>query len=97
MVGAGILALLVMASCGPIPVDQAEAQCLEPARMATGPHGSVAFGADSSGHTGMSVSIGVSSDFLQGNDPSDVFNRCVVQKSGQYPTRPLQQQPGWVN
>lgn len=95
------LALLVtagLAACGPIPVAEAERACLADARGATGPHGHVSMGIATDGHsvrpvTGLAVSI--SSDALAGRDPSDVFNRCVLRRSGQMPSRPLADQPGW--
>lgn len=92
------LGLLALGACGPIPVDQAERLCLEQARDARGPRGEVALGVASDGH-GLrpvsSVAISISSDAIAGRDPSDVFNRCVVSRSGSMPTRPLTDQPGW--
>jgi len=44
-------------------------------------------------HTGISLSV--SSDYVMGRDPADAFNRCVMRQSGQMPTRPLYDQPGW--
>ena len=37
----------------------------------------------------------MTSDYIMGRDPSEVFTRCVVNRSGQMPTRPLTAQPGW--
>ncbi|HRO14655.1 MAG TPA: hypothetical protein PLL33_06365 [Paracoccus sp. (in: a-proteobacteria)] len=96
---AGLLALSAgLAACGPVPVAQAERSCMEDARAATGPRSEVALGIGTDGHRVRpmsSVEISVSSDYVMGRDPSDVFNRCVMRRSGQFPTRPLAQQPGW--
>lgn len=94
-----ILALAGLAACGPIPVDQAERQCLDQARGATGPHGEVSVGVASDGRRTRPVAgveLSISSDWLAGNDPSAVFDRCVMNRAGRMPTRPLTQQPGWT-
>lgn len=87
-----------LAACGPIPVQQAERSCLEDARSATGPRGNVAVGVGSDGRSVNPVGrveLSISSDYLMGRDPADVFNRCVMRRSGEMPTRPLYDQPGW--
>lgn len=91
-------AVLALVGCGPIPVAQAERQCLDTAQAATGPRGSVSLGVASDGRSVRPVSgieLSISSDALAGRDPADVFNRCVMRRSGQMPTRPLSAQPGW--
>lgn len=89
------LALLApLAGCGPVSVDQAESQCFARARLATGPHGTVAFGAGSGG-SGANIDLNISSDFLQGRDPSAVYDACVTQKSGQPPRQPLYSRTDW--
>lgn len=95
-VGLGLAALL--AGCGPVSVAEAERSCLDDARLAQGPRGSVSLGvASSSGRvrptTG--VEIEVSGDYLAGRDPSAVFASCVQRRSGQAPATPLYEQPGW--
>ena len=40
-------------------------------------------------------SVSVSSDYIRGRDPAVVFHDCVVRRSGQVPTRPLHEQPGY--
>lgn len=87
--------LLPLLACGPIPVDLAERQCLEPARLAQQPRGSVGVGASSDGRVAGTFELMISSDFIAGRDPADVFNSCVKQKSGQFPSRTLYDQPGW--
>ena len=88
-----LLTLLALAACGPIPVEQAESICYNDARMATGPHGAVGFGVSSNGDTSAGLSIGISSDYLLGRDPDQVYANCVYQRSGQMPTRPFSSLP----
>ncbi|AGT09633.1 hypothetical protein [Paracoccus aminophilus] len=95
LAGAGAL---MLSACAPqqIPVAQAEQLCLSSARdAAAGPRTEVGFGAGSHGFRGGFISVGLSGDSLMGRDPSDVYARCVLQRSGQMPSRPLYQQPGW--
>ncbi len=96
-IGAHILLvpLLGLAACAPIPVEQAERACLSDARDATGPRTEMGIGVGSHGYRGGYVNIGVSSDYIMGRDPSQVFSNCVQRRSGQMPTRPLYEQPGW--
>ncbi len=90
----GFLAPLV--ACGPIPVDEAERVCVEDANLALRPRGSVAVGLGSGGRAVGALDVTVSTDFLTGRDPYAVFNSCVKARSGQFPTRPLGDQPGWI-
>jgi hypothetical protein len=87
--------MLTLAACGPVTVADAERQCLARAYDATGPHGSVAVGVGGNGQARGKVSLGVTSDFLMGRDPSAVFDQCVYQKSGQPPTQPLYTRTDW--
>lgn len=95
----GLLPLVAaLTACGPVPVDQAEQSCLRDARLAERPrgHAVMGVGGGSGGSHGFGrVELEVSSDYLMRRDPSDVFNRCVVARSGQVPARPLADQPGW--
>lgn len=86
--------LLGLSACGPIPVQQAEDQCVEKARLAQQPRGEVGIGISSDGPAA-NAEVTISSDFLLGRDPSAVYDACVVQKSGQMPTRPLTAHPDW--
>lgn len=92
----GLLAAL--AACGPVPVEQAERSCMRDAELAQRPRGEAAIGVGSDG-SGVrpygKVSIEVGSDYVMGRDPAQVFNNCVIRRSGQQPTRPLYDQPGW--
>jgi len=85
-----VLAGLALASCGPIPVGQAESVCAE--RFATKPPLSA------TAKAGVSSNGGTVSDFevefapsVTFGDPSAAYTSCVVRKSGEYPTRPLYQ------
>lgn len=96
--GLATLALLGVAGCtpAPVPVAQAEKICLGAAYEAgAGPKTQVGVGVGNHGFRGGFVSVGISGDALMGRDPADVYARCVVQRSGQMPTRPLYEQPGW--
>ncbi len=84
-----ILILLALAGCGPISVEQAERQCYERARLAEQPRGSVSVGVGSGGRTAAGVELNVSTDYLMGRDPGQVYDNCVVNKSGQMPSRPF--------
>ncbi|MRX50720.1 hypothetical protein GI374_09735 [Paracoccus sp. S-4012] len=93
------IALAGLAACGPIPVEQAERVCLDQARGAAGPRSQVSMGVATDGHRVRPVAgieLAISSDWIAGRDPAQAFDRCVVNRSGQMPTRPLSQQPGWI-
>ncbi|MDO5646732.1 hypothetical protein [Paracoccus sp. (in: a-proteobacteria)] len=91
------LAVLVTA-CGPIPVEQAERACLRNAELAVAPRSQVHMGI-STGSGGPRVAGGfkveMSSDYIAGRDPAEVYDRCVMRRSGQMPNRPLTDYPGW--
>jgi hypothetical protein len=91
--GLVLLAALV-AACGPMPVDRAEDACLRDAQLASHPRGEIALGSTSEGPRSR-VKLEVSSDFIQGRDPSEVYNSCVYNRSGQLPTRPLYSRTDW--
>lgn len=99
--GAALLLLVTggLSACGPVSVAQAERSCLRSAELASKPRGEVVIGAIGGGGGGFRpagrVELEISSDYIIGRDPSDVFSRCVIRKSGQIPTRPLADQPGW--
>ncbi|MDP3860305.1 MAG: hypothetical protein Q8Q63_01825, partial [Phaeovulum sp.] len=63
-----LIALLLLAACGPVPLHQAETECLEEARLAALPGGEVGFVAGTGGAGGF-ANITISSDFLLGRDP----------------------------
>lgn len=90
-----LLLPLALVGCGPIPVDQAERQCMEQARLAQQPRGEISAGVASGGVTTGSIELTITSDYIMGRDPSAVYDLCVQQKSGQPPTRPLYSFPEW--
>ncbi len=90
-----IIAMLMgLAACGPVSVKSAEDQCVEDARLAKSPRGVIGVGATSKGPKARAEVV-ISSDFLLGRDPEEVYNACVVRKSGQMPSRPLTAHPRW--
>lgn len=61
--------------------------------MAQHPRGTAAFGIASGGRTGASLEMGISSDYLLGRDPDEVFASCVQARAGQSPSRPFHSLP----
>ena len=86
---------LLVAACGPVSLPQAERACFETARLAQHPRGKVGVGVDSNGKVGGGFELNISSDYLQGRDPSAVYDQCVYQKSGLPPSQPLYSRPDW--
>jgi hypothetical protein len=91
----GLALILLLAACGPVSVQQAERECVQKARLAQQPRGEVGVGIDSNGRVGGNIDVTVSSDFLLGRDPNQVFETCVIQRSGQLPSRAVYDMPGW--
>ncbi len=83
-----LVAALVLAACGPIDPSIAADQCEERARQAAGPFGEVRIGGGSAGPRG-AIEVGITSDFIRGRDPYEVYDTCVREKTGQGPIRPL--------
>ena len=67
---------------------RAAAICEERARAAQGPTGRITFGANSRTGSSASTQIGVTSDFLAGRDPVEIYESCVISRTGQPPVRP---------
>ena len=84
------LALLALSACEPVPVDpeRAARQCEERARAAQGPTGQVSVGVNSEDGPQAGVAIGLSGDYLAGRDPLQVYEQCVVDRTGALPIRP---------
>ncbi|WP_299363222.1 hypothetical protein [uncultured Paracoccus sp.] len=96
--GVALPVLTGLAACGPVSVAQAERSCLDDARLAAGPRTHIAVGIGSDGHSvrpSGGVAVELSGDYVMGRDPAEVFDRCVLRRSGEMPTRPLAEQPGW--
>lgn len=81
--------LAVVSACTPTPVTPAQAaeRCEARARAAQGPTGDVTFGVNNRTGASTSASIGISSDFVRGLDPDAVFDRCVLEMTGESPIR----------
>ena len=87
--------LILLVACGPVSVQQAEKACFEQARLAQHPRGTVGVGINSNGKPSGVLDVQISGDYLQGRDPSAVYDQCVVQKSGQVPSQPLYSRSDW--
>lgn len=85
----GTLSAVGLSACGPVSPELAARQCEDRARAADGPFGEIGIGINSDGDTAAAVEIGVTSDYLAGRDPYEVYETCVRQKTGQGPIRPL--------
>lgn len=81
-------------ACGPVSVERAERECLDRARGALHPRGTVEVGASTAGPVAR-VELDVSSDFLGGRDPSAVYESCLIRKTGLAPRQPLYMIPNW--
>ena len=84
-----VLMLGWVASCGLVDPALAAQRCEERARAAQSPTGEIAFGVNSNSGAFTNAKIGLSSDFLQGRDPAQVYDACVLQLTGELPIRPL--------
>jgi hypothetical protein len=76
----------------PISLERAMALCTERARSAVKPdvHVGVGIGIGHRVHTGVGIGVELSPDYLKGTPPEEVYETCVVAKSGVKPTEPLQ-------
>ena len=90
-----LIPFLMLAACGPISVDEAERQCFERARLAQQPRGEVSVGVNSDGKAAGGLELSISSDYLTGRDPAEIYNSCVMSKAGEMPSRPLYDRPDW--
>lgn len=84
-----LLICALLAACGPVTPEMAANQCEERARRATGPTGEARIGVNSEKGVVGGVEIGITSDFIAGRDPQDVYESCVFNLTGQPPVRPL--------
>lgn len=87
--------LPALSACGPMSMQQAESQCFLRARQAVNPLAGSSIGIGSEGLYLDDVALSVTSDFLRGRDPATVYDTCVIQKTGQLPSRPLMARPDW--
>lgn len=89
LLACAVLGAGTLAACGPVSPQLAARQCEERARAATGPTGEIAVGVGSEGARSK-IKVGITSDYIQGRDPYQVYDSCVRAKSGQGPIRPLE-------
>ena len=78
-----------LAACGPVTPELAADRCEDRAYAALGPTGKVAFGFGSRSGFRTEYKIGISSDYIAGRSPRDVYEQCVLNLTGQPPIRPL--------
>ena len=90
-----VAALLLLSACGPVSLQQAERECFQRARLAQQPRGEIGVGIGSDGRVRSNIELNISSDYIQGRDPSAVFDQCVYEKSGMAPSRALYSYPEW--
>lgn len=83
-----LMGLGLLVACGPVSPQRAAQICEERAQAAQGPTGGVTLGASSDGDRYVTGEIGLSSDYLRGRDPMDVYESCVYSRTGQPPIRP---------
>ncbi len=86
---AALISLTLVAACATtISPERAADVCEERARAAQGPTGGVTLGTNSRTGGFASVEIGLSSDFVAGRDPLEVYQSCVFDRTGAAPIRP---------
>jgi hypothetical protein len=83
-----ILSILAGCDVPPVTPEQAADRCEARARATQGPTGGVTIGANNRTGGFANAEIGISSDFLRGDDPLQVYQACVFQLTGQMPVRP---------
>lgn len=83
-------ALCAVSACELPPPDPevVARECEERARAAQGPTGSVTIGTNSNTGPYSGVEVGITSDFLLGRDPNEVYAECVQSRTGAAPIRP---------
>lgn len=81
---------MALAACDLPPPDPARVadQCEDRAREAQGPTANVTLGVNSNSGGFAEGSVGITSDFLRGRDPIEVYESCVFSRTGQPPIRP---------
>lgn len=89
MMRVAVLGLMGLSACTAPQIDPARAadRCEERARAAQGPTGTVTFGANSNTGSYTSAEIGITADYLRGADPNVVYDRCVIELTGEGPIR----------
>ncbi len=84
-----ILGATAMSACASeITPEQAADRCEERAQAAQAPEVGVTVGVNSNTGRYVDGSISLTSDYLRGRDPFDVYESCVINLTGQPPIRP---------
>ncbi|MEZ5685180.1 MAG: hypothetical protein R3D78_04460 [Paracoccaceae bacterium] len=86
--GALAVAGLILAACGPIPVHEAERICAQQVRPKP-LSGEAKIGINQDGKVISDIDMDLVLTTNMGRDPNEVYTRCVYNRSGQLPTRPL--------
>ncbi|MDV7270405.1 hypothetical protein RYZ20_05775 [Thioclava sp. A2] len=86
--GALLAAGFALAACAPLPVHEAERICAEQA-MQKPLSGEAKMGINQDGKVISNIDMTLSLSTDMGRDPNEVYTRCVYNRSGQLPTRPL--------
>ncbi len=83
-----VVVLLMLGACATMmdPIQAAD-HCEKRARDAQGPTGHVTFGVNSRSGGFTEAEIGLTSDFLRGTDPELLYDRCVIELTGEGPIR----------
>ena len=81
---------VLLCACAPQPIlpERAAEICEDRARAAQAPTGRVTLGTSSSNGGFGGVAVGVSTDFIAGRDPVQVYEDCVFERTGAAPIRP---------
>jgi len=87
----GPFGFVMLAACATtVTSERAADLCEARARDAQAPTGGVTLGSNSKTGGFASVELGVSSDFIAGRDPIEVYETCVFDRTGAAPIRPPQ-------
>ena len=73
----------------PPTIEEVMVQCGERARKAASPDVNMGISVNSRGRVSTGIGIRVSGDQLAGRDPNEVYESCVVARTGQLPPEPL--------
>ena len=81
---------MALAGCDLPPPDPARVadQCEDRARDAQGPTAGLTLGLNNRSGGFAEGSVGITSDFLRGRDPVEVYESCVFARTGAPPIRP---------
>lgn len=83
-----VLSVMLLGACTTqMSPFQAADHCEKRARAAQGPTGNVTFGVNNTSGAFTEAEIGITSDFLRGADPEVLYDRCVIELTGEGPIR----------